>query len=125
MAWGAAEAVELPAWMTTLAGLIIALPAAVTGAVGVHEVRKRTTGDFGADQRALAGGAVWLLAAAAAVLLIASRLGDPATYDPLRDEDGNPEVVPLAFMFITCLPLLFFVPFVAPVRDEQRSQDRP
>jgi hypothetical protein len=100
-AWGAAEPVEIPAWMTTVAGLLIGLPAAMTGILGIYEVGKRTGGDFGVDRRGLASGACWLLLAAGAELLAASRIGDPATYDPLRDEEGNPEMVPGAFLMFT------------------------
>ena len=113
-AWGAAEVVEIPAWMTTFAGLLIALPAALTGAFGFYEARNRTRGDFGADQRGLASGALWLLTAALAELLVASRIADPATYDPLRDEEGNPEVVPGAFMMITVVGTFVFGALIGP-----------
>jgi hypothetical protein len=113
-AWGAAEPVEIPAWMTTFAGLLIALPGVATGIIGFYETRQRTRGDFGADQRGLASGALWLLTAALAELFVAARIGDPATYNPLRDEEGNPEMVPGAFLMFTIVGSFVFGALVAP-----------
>jgi hypothetical protein len=127
-AWGAAEAVEIPAWMTTFAGLIIAGPALATGAIGFFETLRRTRGDFGADQRGLGSGALWLFAGAIAQLLVAARIGDPSTYDPLRDEDGNPEVVPGAFMMITVVGSFVLGALIAPsgyVYSQAVWPDRP
>jgi hypothetical protein len=85
-------------------------------------------GVFGAEYRQLSSGAFWLLTAAAAVLLIASRIGDPATYNPLRDEDGNPEVTPGAFMYITLVGTAILGFMIAPgayIYSQALWPDRP
>ena len=115
LAWGAGEAVELPPWMTTLAGVIVAIPAAAIGAIGFSQVRKRTRGDFFVSNPVtLSVGAAWLLVAAATELLVALHIGDPATYDPLRDEEGNPEMVPLAFLYVTLVGTYVLAFLMAP-----------
>jgi hypothetical protein len=113
-AWGAGKDVDLPPWMTTLAGLVLAAPALATGGITYLQIRERTRDDFEVDGLGLIVGGAWLLLAAGLVIMVALRLADGSTYDALRDEDGEVVVVPLAFLFFTIVGTFFFGVAMAP-----------
>lgn len=102
-AWGAARHVDIPAWMTTFAGVCFALPAIVIGLATLLRVLERTNGNYEVLKLHLAGGGLPLFMAIAEVAL-ALRIADPATYDALRDEVSGETLSPGAFLVYTLLP---------------------
>ena len=100
LAWGAAEHVEIPAWMPTFVGICFAIPAIALGFISLRSVWYTTREGFTPNWLLLIPGAFALLLAIAVVAGLAAVIADPATYDNLRDADGTINTSPSGFLFI-------------------------
>ena len=106
LAWGAGSHVELPDWMTTAAGVSLAVPAVIIGALTSVSVWMRTRGDYEASGFVVFLPIFLFTAFSIIEIALAFRLPDPATYDTLRDENGDITTSPTAFLVITITTVL-------------------
>jgi hypothetical protein len=100
LAWGAAEHVEIPAWQTTFVGLCFGVPALALGLISLRGVWQATRQDFSPAWLLLLPGTFALLLAILVLVVLTSVIGDPSTYENLRDEDGTINTSPGGFLFI-------------------------
>lgn len=101
-AWGAGSHVELPDWMTTFFGLLFGATAIAIGFVTLRDVLRRTAVAFSTIQIHLPLGVV-LVFVAVMLLILTTRIGDPNTYDSLRDSRGEITMSAPAFFITTVL----------------------
>lgn len=111
-AWGAAEHAGIAAPLTTVVGVAFGLPVLLLGLLLRLEVVKRTRGPFSVSLVLLSAGFGALLLAAVALVVLAVRIADPATYDSLLTAGGQPNVSPAGFLFISLFSTAFFGGFL-------------
>ncbi len=100
LAWGAADHVDIPSWMTTFVGICFAVPAIALGFISLRSVWHATREGFTPHWLLLIPGAFALLLAIAVVAGLAGVIADSSTYDNLRDADGAINTTPSGFLFI-------------------------
>ena len=100
-AWGAGEHVGLDDWMPTVSGLVFALPGLVIGGLCLRRILKLTREDFDSTLFQLWFGLLLFTVSVGAELVLATRLGNSATYNSLRDASGDVTVSPEAFLTTT------------------------
>jgi hypothetical protein len=97
-AWGAASIIEIPDWMPSFIGLVVALAAIAIASYSLRGLLRVTRGEFEVHSLQAAGGALLLLVVAAMILGLALRLPDPASYEAAIDDDGEITVGPTMFL---------------------------
>jgi hypothetical protein len=102
VAWGAASDFGQPAWTTTFSGLLVAVPAFVVGGLALRETRRRTRNDFTVALVPVAVAFAFVAVVALGVLVLATRIADPGTYESLQPQTPQDDPFsPAAFVTIT------------------------
>ena len=97
-AWGAASIIEIPDWMPTFIGLIVAAGALAIASFCLRGFLRITRGEFEVYSLQAAGGVLLMLIVAAMVIGFAIRLPDPTSYEVAIDDNGEIIVGPTMFL---------------------------
>jgi hypothetical protein len=97
-AWGKAEHVGIPPWMTTASGVALGAPALVTsGWASLDLLLRRARGMFFVSWGTVALGATFHAVMAAVLVALAGTIASSSTYDSLQDQKTSPA----GFFFLT------------------------
>jgi hypothetical protein len=97
LSWGAASEIGARDWMPPVAGLIVAAGGLLLGGYELREVLKRTQGDFSLFPLQLVAGSLLLVLGAGMQIAIAVDIGDPSTYEHLKEPDGTVRTSPTVY----------------------------
>jgi nitrate reductase gamma subunit len=97
-AWSAAAIIEIPDWMPSFVGLVIALGAIAIAAFTLRVFLRVTHGEFEVHSLQAAGGVLILLIVAAMIVGLAVQLPDPDSYKGAINDDGEITVGPTMFL---------------------------
>jgi hypothetical protein len=102
-AYGAADSIGWPAWLPGACALLFGAAAIAVGGFTAVDIWRRTARGYRVNAAgALVTAPVFLLAAAAVVML-ALRVGDATTYEDLRNEEGEVTISVGTFLFLNAL----------------------
>ncbi|HEX5140368.1 MAG TPA: hypothetical protein VFX19_05470 [Dehalococcoidia bacterium] len=104
--WGNASKEGIAAWVIPASCLIIGLPALAIGLSTAWLIVRHTARPFRVFWPHLPFGAA-LLVAAYVLLLFATRIADPATYEHLRDPGGEPNTSSAGVLVMTAAVAIF------------------
>jgi hypothetical protein len=107
LSWGAASEIGARDWMPPAAGLIVAVGGLLLGGYELREVLKRTQGDFNLFPLQLVAGSLLLVLGAGMQIAIAIEIGDPGTYEHLKEPDGSIRTSPTLYFIGSTLLSLF------------------
>ena len=111
--WGAAESAALPDWMPAVSAVFFAVCSLAIGILTLRGVWERTSSGYAVFAFQLFFGAWLMLVCGLVLLVLATRIAEPSTYESLLDENGRPNVTPEGFAFINLWVTIFVAIFVA------------
>ena len=111
-AWGKAGHAGLPGWMPFVAALVFALPAIYIGGAACRRMLRLANEKLEAMSLQVWVSAGFVILGAASEFVLATRVGDPRTFDSLLDSDGNVNTSPEAFLAITLAVTAFMSAWV-------------
>jgi hypothetical protein len=106
-AWGAGEVIDLPAWMPTAIGLLVASGGLLVGGYSLRKTLRETHGDFEVFGLQTVAGIIMFMSGGLMMLSVASELPDTANYRSMIDDDDEVGISPLGF-FVVSLALAAF-----------------
>jgi hypothetical protein len=111
-AWGKAAHAGLADWMPFASALVFALPAIYIGGATCRRMLRLVNEALDAMSLQVWVSAGFIILAAASEFVLATRIGDPRTFDSLLDSNGNVNTSPEAFLAITLAVTAFMSAWV-------------
>ena len=97
-AWGAADIIDVPGWMPSFVGALIAGGGLALGMTALLRTLRVTRGDFETHPLQTAAGVIIIVTSAISLISLAMRIGDADTYTSAIDDHGEVTISPAVFL---------------------------